>query len=87
MNAVVIMISQGAMALGGVVWGSAGVIAGTSYTVLGAAALFLMSLLLSNRLSINFAGNLEERVSDVLSIRIEPKRVTRRGLIRKSLAT
>jgi hypothetical protein len=37
MNAAVIMISQGAMALGGVIWGSAGAIAGTSYTLLGAA--------------------------------------------------
>jgi MFS family permease len=76
MNATVIMISQGAMALGGVVWGSACAIAGTSHTLLGAAALFLMSLLLSHRLSINFAGNLEERVSGVLSIRVEPKEAT-----------
>jgi Na+/melibiose symporter-like transporter len=73
MNATVIMISQGAMALGGVVWGSAGAIAGASYTLLGAAVLFLTSLLLARRLSINFAGNLEERVSGVSSIRFEPK--------------
>jgi predicted MFS family arabinose efflux permease len=85
MNATVIMISQGAMALGGVVWGSACAIAGTSHTLLGAAALFLMSLLLSHRLSINFAGNLEERVSGVLSVRVEPKEGTpiarKRGLL------
>ena len=55
MNATVIMISQGAMALGGVIWGSAGAIAGTTYTLLGAAVLFLTSLLLARRLSINFA--------------------------------
>ena len=61
MNATVIMISQGAMALGGVIWGSTWAIAGTSYTLLGAAVLFLTSLLLARRLSINFAGNLEER--------------------------
>jgi MFS family permease len=73
MNATVIMISQGAMALGGVVWGSAGAIAGASYTLLGAAVLFLTSLLLARRLSINFAANLEERVSGVSSIRVEPK--------------
>jgi hypothetical protein len=36
-----------------------------SYTLLGAAALFFTSLLLVRRLSINFAGNLEERVSGV----------------------
>ncbi len=87
MNATVIMISQGAMALGGVIWGSAGAIAGTSYALLGAAVLFLSSLFLARRLSINFARNLEERVSGVLSIRIEPKEVTSRGLIRKLLAT
>ena len=55
LNATVIMISQGAMALGGVIWGSAGAIAGTSYTLLGAAVLFLTSLFLARRLSINFA--------------------------------
>ena len=86
MNATVIMISQGAMALGGVIWGSAGAIAGTSYTLLGAAVLFLTSLLLARRLSINFAGNLEERVSGVLSIRIEPKEVTPIALTRELLA-
>ena len=86
MNAAVIMISQGAMALGGVVWGSGCVIAGTSNTLFGAAALFLMSLLLSHRLSINFAENLEENVSGVISIRIETKQVTPRGLTRKLLA-
>ncbi len=86
MNATVIMISQGAMALGGVIWGSAGAIAGTSYTLLGAAVLFFTSLLLARRLSINFAGNLEERVSGVLSIRIEPKEVTPIALTRELLA-
>jgi len=60
MNATVIMISQGAMALGGMIWGSAAAIAGESNTLLGAAALFLTSLLLASRFSINFAGNREE---------------------------
>jgi predicted MFS family arabinose efflux permease len=86
MNATVIMISQGAMVLGGVIWGSASAIAGTSYTLLGAAVLFFTSLLLARRLSINFAGNLEERVSGVLSIRIEPKEVTPIALTRELLA-
>jgi hypothetical protein len=54
------MISQGAMALGGMIWGSAAAIAGESNTLLGAAALFLTSLLLASRFSINFAGNREE---------------------------
>ena len=86
MNATVIMISQGATALGGVIWGSAGAIAGASYTLLGAAVLFLTSLLLARRLSINFAENLEERVSGDLSIRVEPKEVAPIALTRELLA-
>src|SRR5271163_3104221 len=49
MNATVIMISQGAMALGGVIWGSTASIAGAHCTLLGAALLFLTSLLLARR--------------------------------------
>ena len=52
MNAMIIMISQGAMAVGGVIWGSAVSIAGASYTLLAAAMLFLASLLLARWLSI-----------------------------------
>jgi hypothetical protein len=63
MNATVIMISQGAMALGGVIWGWTAAIAGSSYTLLGAAVLFLTTLLLTRRLSINFAESLAQRVS------------------------
>src|SRR5260370_36263525 len=59
MNATVIMISQGAMALGGVIWGSAGAIAGTSYTLLGAAVVFLPSLPPSPRCSMNFSLKLQ----------------------------
>src|SRR5271165_1621150 len=87
MNATVIIISQGAMAPRGVVWGSAGAIAGASYTLLGAAVLFLTSLLLARRLSINFAGNLEERVSGFLSGSFEPEQVTLIALTNESLAT
>jgi predicted MFS family arabinose efflux permease len=64
LNATVMMISQGAMALGGVIWGSAAAIAGASYTLFGAAVLFLTSLLLSGRLSINFKANIKERVEN-----------------------
>jgi MFS family permease len=53
LNATIIMISQGAMALGGIVWGSAAAIAGASYTLFGAAVLFLASLLLPRRLSLS----------------------------------
>jgi MFS family permease len=68
MNAMVIMISQGAMVLGGAIWGSAASIVGVSYTLFAAAMLFLGSLLLARRLSINFPRNLEETVSGVSSI-------------------
>ena len=86
MNATVIMISQGAMAVGGVIWGSAAAIAGPSYTLLGAAVLFLTSLLLTRQLSIDIAENLEERVSGVLSIRVESKEEAPTALTRELLA-
>jgi hypothetical protein len=54
--------------------------------LLGAAVLFLTSLLLARRLSISVAGNLEERVSGVLSIRVEPKEVTPIALTTELLA-
>jgi MFS family permease len=86
LNATVIMFSQGAMALGGVIWGSAGAIAGTSYTLLGAAVLLLASLFLARRFSINLAGNLEETGSDAISVRIEPRTATPIALKRELLA-
>jgi MFS family permease len=58
MNGTVIMVSQGALALGGVIWGSALTAAGTTYTLLGAAVLFLISLSLACPLSIDFSGTL-----------------------------
>jgi MFS family permease len=86
MNATVIMISQGAMAVGGVIWGSAASIAGASCTLVGAAVLFLGSMLLARRLSIEFAGSLEERPSHDLSVRVEPEEVTPITLARELLA-
>jgi hypothetical protein len=74
------------MALGGVMWGSAASLAGASYTLVGAAVLFLTSLLLARRLSINFAGNLEERVSGVLARTVEPEAVTSIALTNQLLA-
>jgi len=53
MNATVIMISQGAMVVGGLIWSFAAAVAGPIYTLLGASVLFLASLLLARRLSIN----------------------------------
>jgi len=68
MNATIIMVSQGAMVIGGLIWGSGVAIAGPSYTLLGAAILFLISLLLGARLSINFTANLKEGVSNILAM-------------------
>ena len=72
-NATVIMISQGAITLGSVVWGSAAAMVGAGSTLFTAAVLFLIALLLSRRLSINFAGNPEESVSRILSITEDPR--------------
>ena len=58
MNAAVIMVSQGALALGGVIWGYAFATTGTTYTLLGAAVLLLISLALAEPLSINFTATL-----------------------------
>jgi MFS family permease len=58
MNATVIMVSQGALAIGGVIWGSAVAVTDITYTLLGAAILFLISLALTRPLSINFTGTL-----------------------------
>ncbi len=63
MNATVIMISQGAMGIGGLGSGLAGAIAGPRCTLLGAAVLFLASLILVRRLSINFTANLEGKAA------------------------
>jgi Transmembrane secretion effector len=92
MNAAIIMISQGSMALGGVLWGSAGAIVGTRHTLLGAAVLFFISLLLARRVSINFEGSRQRRVSGALSLRIKPKELTLKALakelfVAKSLRT
>jgi MFS family permease len=67
MSATVIMISQGGMAFGGVIWSFAAAMAGPMYTLLGASLLFLVSLLLSSRLSLNMRADLEETVSGALA--------------------
>jgi hypothetical protein len=69
------MISQGATALGGLIWGSAATVAGPSFTLIGGAVLFLTSLLLVRRFSINAIRNLEETVSGFLSGNTEPDEI------------
>ena len=54
MNATVIMVSQGGMALGGVVWGAAAATLGLYPTLIGGAVLLSISLILAIPLSINF---------------------------------
>jgi MFS family permease len=63
MNATIIMVSQGAMVIGGVIWGSLVAVAGPGSTLLGAALLFFVSLVL-DRLSVNLASNIRKRASD-----------------------
>jgi predicted MFS family arabinose efflux permease len=67
MNATVIMVSQGAMAIGGVIWGSAVTTVGPAYTLLAAAALLLVSLVLASPLSIDFTGSLDLNTAPVTS--------------------
>jgi MFS family permease len=59
MSATVMMVSQGAMAIGGVIWGSAVTTAGPAYSLLTAAALLLVSLVLAGPLSIDFTDSLD----------------------------
>src|SRR5246127_1677386 len=79
-NATVIMISQGAITLGSVIWGSAAAMLGAGTSLFTAAVLFLIALLLSRRLSINFAGNREEKGSGVLSMTEDPRTPTSTAL-------
>jgi MFS family permease len=85
MNAAVMMISQGAVVLGGTIWGSVAATAGATCALFLAAVLFLLSLLLAGRLSINFprklAANLQEspegRSDDHREAQIELTRISR----------
>jgi MFS family permease len=86
MNATVIMISQGAMGFGGLVWSSAVAVAGPIHTLLGASVLFLASLLLACRLSINVRPDLEEKASDFLSESVQSGEETPIALARELFA-
>src|ERR1700751_5437223 len=58
MNATVIMVSQGAIALGGIVWGFSSQAAGVNVTLVVAAVAMAISLVLAIPLSINFTTSL-----------------------------
>jgi MFS family permease len=70
MNATVIMVGQGATALGGVIWGASAAMWGVQTTLLAAAALLLLSLILVFWLSIDFTETLD----------FEPAKVTGQNL-------
>ena len=74
MNATVIMISQGAIVFGGAIWGLAAAMTGATCALFGAAILFLVSLLLAGRLSINFTRNLGGRESGAYLEASNPQR-------------
>ena len=59
MNATIIMAAQGAMALGGIVWGTSVSMWGVKWTLLVACILQLGTLLLQLWLSIDFTGKLD----------------------------
>jgi len=59
MNATFIMLSQGAMALGGIAWGIAATAFGVNHTLIAGAALLVLSLPAAIPLSINFTRTLD----------------------------
>jgi len=59
MNALHMMVSQGGLALGAVIWGVAAASFGLGVTLVGGALLFAASLMLAIPLSIKLAGRLE----------------------------
>jgi Na+/melibiose symporter-like transporter len=79
LNATIVMCSQAATALGGVIWGSAAATAGVVPTFLGAGLLAMVTLAVvhfaaQKRLSIDFAAdlNLEPAAFTIFSQRFEP---------------
>src|SRR6266446_2055017 len=59
MNATIIMTAQGAMALGGIVWGSSVSMWGVGPTLITACVLQLATLVVQSKLSIDFVGALD----------------------------
>ena len=67
MNATFILTAQGAMTIGGVIWGTSASIAGVNPTLIGGAALLAISLILAIPLSIDFTGLLDFEPAAVTS--------------------
>jgi len=86
MNATVIMISQGAMALGGGDVGFGCRDSRSKFYLARSGDAIRHRLVLSRRLSINAKSNLQERVSGFLSGSAEPEEVTPIALTTELLA-
>ena len=67
MSATVIMVSQGAMALGGIIWGTAAATMGVNRTLTGGAILLFLSLILAIPLSLDFTTKLSFEPAPVTS--------------------
>jgi len=67
MSATVIMVSQGAMALGGIIWGTAAATMGVNPTLTGGAVLLFLSLVLAIPLSLDFTTKLNFEPAPVTS--------------------
>ena len=67
MSATVIMVSQGAMALGGIIWGTAAATMGVNRTLTGGAILLFLSLILAIPLSLDFTTRLSFEPAPVTS--------------------
>ena len=83
LNATIVMMSQAATALGGVVWGSAAATAGVVPTFLGAGVLAILTIAVirfavQTRLSIDFAAelNLEPAAVTIFSQNLDPMRLS-----------
>jgi len=76
-NATVMMVSQGGMVIGGLIWASLAAINGPGYTLFGAAVVFLVSLLLSARLSVKFTANLKKGIFNVLPANVKSAEIAR----------
>jgi MFS family permease len=65
MNATFFVVTQGAMVLGGIIWGTATTIYGPNRTLIGGAILLFVSVIAAIPLSINFTTNLDLSVVPV----------------------
>lgn len=83
LNATIVMISQAATALGGVVWGSAALTSGvvSTFLVAGVLAILTMAVVhfaVQKRLSVDFAAdlNLEPAAVTIFSHNLDPMRLS-----------